>query len=519
MKSLVICYDGTWNDPEMNKDGVSSTTNVYKISNLVADRDSDGNEQKVYYHPGVGTEGFIDSLLGGMMGKGIEDKICSGYHWLAMNYEEGDRIYIFGFSRGAFTARSLGGLLGIGLPHIKDKTSHEQWKKVHRVFEAYRTESGLESFDSFIKPDVELIGVWDTVGALGIPDDLEVINLFDDKKDWEFYDNNLGSNVKHGRHAMAIDEIRSSFTVTRWTNREGGTAKPENVHKGIVEKWFPGAHSDVGGGNVTCDLSDGALIWMVEEAENIGLKFRDNWKKTLKPDPCGVLHDSYRGMLSKLRSRPRNIPAMIEGSEHFHESAFERQRVSPPGYPKYYPTKILEKGEEVEFDVFASERWNYTGIFIEKGSYIFSADGEWVNDGEKSDWRGAEDDDGSIFGGMIKKAAGSAFGMVEDAYERLADNKSSDLPLTKRVEGFPWFCMVGSVANDMGECADSSRKRRGTKNDGSPYPHQYVHLASHGESNPLEINHEGYLYCFSNDAWRSYDDNKGSIRLRVKRVE
>lgn len=522
MKRLVVSFDGTWNDPKQEENGVPSPTNVFKICNAIADKASNGILQLKYYHPGLGSKDDKggNSFLGGAFGAGISRHICSAYHWLACHYEEGDEIFFFGFSRGAFTVRSLGGLLGGGLLDLRELAAtkpDEAWDRVHKTYERYRrrkkgndellaakwaTQKGYDwaFFHQGAPNPIRFLGVWDTVGALGIPDDLEILNLFDDKDKWEFHDTSLGMHVKSARHAMAIDEVRSCFTVTRWSNAK--------THPDAKEIWFPGCHSDVGGGYAEYDLSDGALLWMMEESEHAGLELRPGTKNLLKPNPLGVMHNSYKGMFGKLRSRPRNLPAMVPDQAHqFHPSALERQTVSPIAYPAYHPTRILDVGKTSSVDVFADTHWCATGIYLPAGhAFVFSATGEWLDSKDACDWRGTE-------GG--KPTVGDAVRLVLTFLGKsealVPKNMAFDVYGTKRVEKFPWFIMVGAIANDAGS-------EYVVKNDGSPDPHQYVKLPDY-ETTPFVVEHPGYLYCFPNDAWAFYHNNHGSVKLTVKRVK
>lgn len=315
MKRLIICCDGTWNNPAQEDNGVPAPTNVYKLYNAVADHDERHEvKQLKYYHPGLGNEdGRLRALLGGAFGAGISEHICSAYHWLADNYAEGDQIYLYGFSRGAFTVRSLAGFLAYGLPDLSNLSHEESWDRVHTLYKhVYRKKKSVsawisQGWDFFHQGDavpIRFIGVWDTVGALGIPDDLEIFNIFDNKQKWQFHNTELGQHVETARHAMAIDETRSSFSVTRWKNIDS--------HSDAVEIWFPGVHADVGGGYADTDLANGALLWMITESAAGELKFRNGTALSFPVNPLGMMHDSFKGIFSKLRSRPRNIPAMVE---------------------------------------------------------------------------------------------------------------------------------------------------------------------------------------------------------------
>lgn len=515
MKRLIVCSDGTWSSPEQEDNGIPAPTNVFKIYNAIADR-AGGVEQLKYYHPGVGSEGgVISRVLGGAIGVGVSKHIRSAYHWLGRNYEDGDEIYLFGFSRGAFTARSIGGFLGYGLLDLRTVNSADSWNRVRTAYDkGYRLAAKLPKTWArphwrFFHPrgeaaPVRFIGVWDTVGALGVPDDLEIVNFLDDKTKWQFHDTELGEHVGTGRHAMALDEIRSSFTVTRWDGA--------NQHRDAIEKWFPGVHSDVGGGYSTCELSNGALLWMMDESHSADLEFRKGIRATIVADPLGVMHNSFKGAFAKLRSRPRNIEAMTPKNKgHFHPGARERQRVSPIAYPTYHSTRILKVGESHSLDVYADTRWNYSGLYLPAGhSFEFSSTGEWQDSKDTCDWKGTQDD--KLTAGDVARGIGSFLGHAESLFKMVTKNESTDFLGTKRVEGLNWFTLVGAITNDSSPAA-------GVKNDGSPLPHQYVELAAHTtKSSPLTIENPGYLYCFPNDVWTLYGNNHGSVKLTIRRV-
>ena len=290
-------------------------------------------------------------------------------------------------------------------------------------------------------------------------------------------------------------------SLPRWKNAE--------EHGDVKEVWFPGVHSDVGGGYAECELANGALLWMMEESRAAGLELRDGIEATIKADALGVLHNSYKGAFAKLRSRPRNIDAIRpENSDRFHESVYLRQKACPISHLPYHPTRLLEVGESLSVDVFAGERWNTTGVYLDKGqSYTFAASGEWQDSKDTCDWRGTEDD--KLTFGDALRASSSLLGQFEELFKKITDNESTDFLGTKRVENLNWFVMVGAIANDAGTS-------HAVRNDGSPVPHQYVALPDY-ENKPLVIEHPGYLYCFANDVWSLYANNRGSVRLTITR--
>ncbi|ABE54158.1 conserved hypothetical protein [Shewanella denitrificans OS217] len=514
MANLVICCDGTWNNPQQEDNGVPSPTNVYKLANAIAPLDNNGDKQMVYYHPGLGGEdsGLKDAIVDGALGVSIKRHISSAYYWLATHYKPGDSVSVFGFSRGAFTARSLCGLLKQGLLDFKGLSEKESWQRTHDLYDFYKR-VGAALTPSFFMDNaapfkVHFLGVWDTVGALGIPNDLEFLNLFDDPERWRFHDTVLGDNVSIARHAMALDEKRSSFTVTRWSNADS--------HNNAKEMWFSGVHSDVGGGYADCGLADISLNWMIEEATKVSeqgnkLTFRPGISALMKPDPNAVLHNSYKGVFSKLRSRPRNIGAVLPANEaYFHSSVFARQASSPLAYPAYWPTQSLAVGESLAVDVFAKKHWNPANLYMEKGQkYCFSATGQWQDSKDTCDWKGTEH--GNLTGGDIVRAASSLWGITERAFMKITKNKFTDFWGTKRVESLEWFVAVGCIANDDGVL-------NAVNNDGSPEPHKYFALPDH-EQHGLEVKNSGYFYAFANDVWSLYNNNHGSITLTITRIE
>jgi hypothetical protein len=514
MKRLIISNDGTWNAPDQEDNGVLAPTNVVKLHNALALHSSDGVEQVSYYHPGVGAKThLLETAAGGAVGAGISKHICSAYHWLATQYEPGDEIYIFGFSRGAFTARSLGGLLGRGLLDLRNLPPKDAWARVDAAYAAYQQyekrtlddrlwAAGWNFFHGLDATPIRFIGVWDTVGALGVPDDLELLNLFDNAEKWRFHDTRLGAHVRTARHAMAIDEIRASFTVTRWANA--------SEHPDAKELWFPGVHCNVGGGYANAELSDSALLWMMQEAQVAGLAFRPGVQDILKPNPLGVLHNSYKGAFAKLRSRPRKLEAMVPANQAlFHPSALARQAASPIAYPAYHPTTRLAPGQSHTLDVHADTQWNASGVYLVAGEkYRFSASGEWLDANDACDWRGTED--GNFTAGDIIRLGGSALGHIEDLVKKASKNPSTDFWLSKRVESYGWFTLVGAIANDSGVDAI-------VPNDGSPSPHEYLDLPAH-EHNAFQVQNPGYLFCFANDVWSLYGNNHGSVRLTITRT-
>lgn len=517
MKRLIVCSDGTWNTPEQEEDDLPSPTNVVRLRNAVAPADVAGNRQVVYYHTGVGTEGSVAArMAGGMYGEGLGKNVQSAYAWLGSNYEPGDAIYLFGFSRGAYTVRSLGGFIGrCGLPVLTGLSPAETWKRVDVAFtRGYRKGADPSKWrkDDWAWRDaadvpIHFIGVWDTVGANGVPDDMALLNLLDRADDWRFYDTRLGAHVRQARHALAMDEMRASFTPTLWTDEHGDAIYDDDR---IKQRWFPGVHSDVGGGYEASGLSNAALEWMIGEASEAGIAFEERFVSQIRPDAQAPLHDSLKGVFKVLRTRPRNIPDLDDPSSGLHESARARRSRPPITQAPYRSTQKLSVGEQVTLPVYARDRWNVLGIYLEAGgSYELTAEGEWLDRSIKCGPAGAKDR--KFQAGEIAHLAGTLMGKLEGIFRKASGNTRADFLGTRRVEQAPWFSLVGVIAND-GLGPDTNPQP-----DGSPTPHQHLTIgAGPYVLDPVEKG--GYLYAFANDAWHFYDNNRGSVLLTVKRT-
>lgn len=345
MKRLVICCDGTWNSADqVTKDGQPCVTNVLKIAVRVAKRDG-SIPQIVYYDQGVGTGNVVDKFTGGALGKGLEANIHDAYRFLVANYEAGDEVYVFGFSRGAFTARSITGM--IRKCGILKREHADRYRKTldlyHSDFLAddpqivkFRTEHSLTGKDVI---PIKFIGVWDTVGALGIP----VRGLAALQKDkYQFHDTELSGSVRHAYHALAIDERRGPFRPTLWDYMPKPDQKVEQV-------WFSGVHSDIGGGYEDPSLSDIALQWMLDKAKGADLALDEPTiaARPLRPKATGPKTESRTGvyLLSPAFDRPVGLPSPksknagpngLDPTQSVHPSVLERWDADP----KYRPEKL-----------------------------------------------------------------------------------------------------------------------------------------------------------------------------------
>ncbi len=260
-KRIVFCADGTWNSPVTN----SNVYRIYKALTVSAD-------QVTYYDDGIGADATgLARVLQGAFGQGLFQKIQDGYKQIAHVFEPGDQIYLFGFSRGAYTVRCLAGMIAnCGLPSGSFTDDC-----VAQAFTAYRNPAvratmlaGLGAC-GLVKTGIRMIGVWDTVGSLGIP---AIFGQIDDSE-YGFLDTGLHPDVKIACQCLAIDEHRAQFPATLWTSKPA----PGQT---INQVWFSGCHGDVGGGTPIggpvdsgtrlCDIT---LGWMIAQAKAAGLTF------------------------------------------------------------------------------------------------------------------------------------------------------------------------------------------------------------------------------------------------------
>lgn len=346
MKRLVCFFDGTWNKPED-----ADQTNVVKLQRAVLPADAVGIRQVVHYEIGIATETALGewSFAVGALGFGVGNRIQGGYCFLCENYEEGDEIYLVGFSRGAFEARSLAGMIGLtGLGRsAAPEAVSEAWDCYERNKLA-RNPARVKALRALARFPVRIkcVAVWDTVGNLGIP----FVKTGLIKELLGFHDTELSPTVDVGLHALSIDEPRGPFEPTLWTVKKGASLPPGQI---VEQVWFPGCHANVGGGYKDCALSDIALLWMADRlTHTTGLALDlEHLRKTTNPDPVGeqvsptadgVYHVSYllpfvrlikqnrrgisafrRSILGSWRSGVLP-PGLVTVNESIHESAIAR---------------------------------------------------------------------------------------------------------------------------------------------------------------------------------------------------
>jgi uncharacterized protein (DUF2235 family) len=380
MKKRIIIYaDGTWNSPVSKENGKPVTTNVFKsFIKTIQDKCDDDCKQVAYYHEGVGTGNWLDRFVGGITGKGIDDNIKDIYRVIVENYELGDEIFLFGFSRGAYTVRSLAGMIrNCGI--LRKHNQH----KINKAYDIYRSRSkenhpnGEESvvFRSHYsypleKTKIKFIGVWDTVGSLGIP--LKLILLNQNK--YRFHDVKLSSIVEHAYHSISIDEKRAFFQPTLWQKQ----SESEFAQQKLEQCWFRGVHSDVGGGYLKDNLFLIPMHYLIKKAQFHGLKIDyDVDSKTLETAALGKVNNSkasafyYRILPSYYRSinkekvkaetigeklgsfilnlfvkKAEKVETHLDTCEYLHESVIYRHKTlsdSPKNLIPVYKKMIAEK--------------------------------------------------------------------------------------------------------------------------------------------------------------------------------
>jgi uncharacterized protein (DUF2235 family) len=322
-KKLIVFCDGTWNKPdETDHDGKSCPTNVSKLFRATCSADEDGIPQITHYIKGIGIR-KDEKLRGGGFGMGISKNIIDSYQFICSNYVPGDQIFLFGFSRGAYTARSLAGLIyNMGI------LKRQYFNQINKAYEKYRDRSDAwhpsrekdnaakEFRDAYTHGEerIHFLGVWDTVGALGAPYGMFMGWLIDKIFKCRFHNAKLTPIIENGYHALAKDEKRWPFRPTLWELTDGH----DPAH--FEQKWFDGVHCDVGGGYPDSELSDVALEWMAEKAIEHGLNVE---LSTLTPPPVFLkdkalenpleyyMHDSqtpyYRGATNLLVKWPATV--------------------------------------------------------------------------------------------------------------------------------------------------------------------------------------------------------------------
>jgi len=489
-KNIIVCCDGTCDKPDQkDDDGTVCPSNVWQLVCLVDTTDKNGNPQlSPKYLSGVGIDAL--DLNGKAFGDGVSKKIQEAYQWLGQNYCSGDKIYFFGFSRGAFTVRSLGGMIKhCGLLDLSGLDDCDCPKRVAAAWTAYENNTKQTKWagdwafhhqdDNSDNVKIQLLGVWDTVAAIGVPGKID---------DWfvnaKFHDLTLPDIVIHARHAVAIDEIRESFAPTLWLDESGTPYGCQVLPAGRTVKqiWFPGVHCNVGGGYKDKGLSDGALRWMLEEAEETGLHFKPTAVVDLHPNCMGEIRDSRTGIFKVFNTLPRAIPP-IENSDRIHRSAVDRQTDMPKTAGSYHQPQRLQTGVPVTVQIEGAKEWNDTGLYLEAGAYYnFVATGQWT-------WlKLPYNPDGS-----------SALVQKEKIEEKVK------LFLMPRNRDMDNFSLIGFVGNQGNPSLDGVTDGLDYFQIGNKLDHYFVPRS-------------GYFYGYVNGRWGTYLECGGTVQLTVTRI-
>lgn len=357
IRKLIVCCDGTWN----KRDSGKAPTNVAKMARAIRPLDQQDISQLIYYHPGVGTGDPLDSTLGGMFGVGLAGNVQSAYAFLVDNFLDGDQIFMFGFSRGAFTARSLAGL--VSLAGLMEKLDMEFFPQLFKIYQSReyrepilrgkdpeRTQEGLRTLfpegekngdndkllaalDRSRRTSIFFVGVWDTVGSLGVPAPFSWLGA----SKFNFHNTDLSENIVYAYHALAIDESRKFFPPTLWLCDSKQRQTITGKKRAFEQVWFAGCHSNVGGGYDEAGLSDIAFLWMAAKAARASLEqadrpldFDDTYLKQKISQAMGTLVNSRTGKWRFLGTylRPLFAPRSDgrETCELIHSSVFERYK-------------------------------------------------------------------------------------------------------------------------------------------------------------------------------------------------
>jgi uncharacterized protein (DUF2235 family) len=367
-KKIVICLDGTWQNPykiKQRSDGsrVLKPSNVLKLSRAVLPRNpDDGREQITYYDAGIGALvtypgrpnrllSFTDRILGGGWGAGFESNLEEAFRFLVHNHREGDQVFLFGFSRGAAQARALTRFLDWlgGVPQKRDAYFAPLFL-LHYVLtrgtgrpKDVVTEDGHGASQPIVPVNVELLGVWDTVMALGSRLNADARTSTPQRS---FY---VGSSpalcVRHARQALAIDEERFDFRPEIWLDHAD--------YQTMEQRWFPGSHSNVGGGYVHDGLANISFRWLIDVAAELSLAIDHDFIKPYRPYPQDRFYPSthigfkslelIRFRLGKGRRKLTGFPD--ESRLSLDRSVIHRLKSRPQDHKRlrpYRPKNVIE---------------------------------------------------------------------------------------------------------------------------------------------------------------------------------
>ncbi|EPS45361.1 hypothetical protein H072_627 [Dactylellina haptotyla CBS 200.50] len=310
-KRVIICCDGTWQDSDQGDAGFP--TNVTRFARALKSVSDDGVAQIIYYQSGVGSSyaSKFGRLIAGGTGLGLSEHVREAFVFISNNYHVQDEIYILGFSRGAFTARSIAGLIGrIG---VLTRRGMESFGKIYEDYINFKLKDEAyiikQSWERIKDVKIKAIGCWDTVGALGIPAS-PVIEKCKCNDKYKFHDTDLTQSTENAFHALALDEHRMPFTPTLWRLPAPGASERHADIPNLKQVWFPGVHTNIGGGYADQEIADLTLVWMIDQFLPF-LGFDLDYVKSLRnPDDInnwasGKVYNSFTGVMKAASSKVR----------------------------------------------------------------------------------------------------------------------------------------------------------------------------------------------------------------------
>ncbi|KAF7347868.1 DUF2235 domain-containing protein [Mycena venus] len=347
-KRIIVCCDGTWQDGVLTENR-QSYTNILRLARTINHEDSRSQPaipQIVFYQSGIGSEkNFYSEYIVGTTGGSLADKVEEAYAFIAHNYYPGDEIFLFGFSRGAYTARMTA--MFIGKIGVLDRADMDHFAGIFLAYQKLgksKDDAEIQRLNAELAPwtghdspgkkradsdedtfSVKFVGVFDTVGSLGFPEEIThksptIKNLFG------FNDRVLGEHIQYAYHAMALNETRADFNCCKFEQT------PAALQKGQVlsQKWFTGCHADIGGGYKDHDLADLTLFWMAANLEN-HLSLDYAYLGSLPRPTAGwgeqPPHDPIKGIYSVAHTIQRPLPTATNSVTHetIHSSVLHQQ--------------------------------------------------------------------------------------------------------------------------------------------------------------------------------------------------
>ena len=538
-RAIVILCDGTRDRANLTEDGAASATNIWKLSEaLVCDE-----AQTTWYQAGVGSDtsstaaearrtrtflaavganpgaqaaAFLDrvvQVVESTFGTGISESITNGYAEIVRQYRPGDRIYLVGFSRGAYAARCIAGVIArCGLLRAENLRYAPQMVELYRTRRDPGASVAVRPDLLHADPAVEFVGVFDTVASLGVP-------LWG----WWFralpiwknaaLETDPASVCRHVYHALAMDERHSQYVPTLYDDPR----RPGHGRRSVADKletleqvWFRGDHGDIGGGYAQHELSDISLGWMMEAMTRHGLRFHEGARRALQPDPLGRLHDDVTrvpgwvllGTWPRWCPAPGLTPDVLGTTLHPGVLARAAKVAALTGRPDFVR---LRTGEALSFVAEAQRDWDRTGLVVEHGAlYRLTYQGRLWRD---SDW--------------------PRCGPVGQAAQGVLDLRRW-FTAGRRLRSQPWMRLAATVAHPQ----RWPLREKGLRellallfhNDPAALTRQLAplgaDLARPGDA--ILLRNEapsGLLYLFANDWWQTASNNGGGVQLELARVE